>query len=233
MSSWRATLFPLLKRTVPDIDRLRDELGSRLLTDGEECELFRPKRILWLGAWMTFGALTIPLFFTLYFLTIPTGTWVPFAVAHAVLVLAFAVVAQRLKAAGVLLAPDGIREREYFSRMAFTPVEAIATVMVVKLVDSYGEDVSRQLFMLDAEGRRLLRLRGQLWHAADFDRVVEYFSVPVRYIEPAMTWPEFRRSLGGNLAWWERRPILTNAILIAIFVAVAVSTLFAVMAAID
>lgn len=200
---------------------------------GEGSELFRPKRILWLGAWMTFAALTLPLFFTLYFLTIPNGTWVPFAIAHAVLVLLFAVVSQRLKAAGLLLSPDGIREREYFSRLVFTPVEDIATVMVVKLTDSYGDDVSRQLFMLDAAGRTVLRLRGQLWHAADFNRVIDFYPVPVRHIEPEMGWREFRRTFGSNLARWERHPVLTNTGLVAAFVLIAVSTLLAVMAAID
>lgn len=198
----------------------------------EATRVFRPKRILWFGAWMTFAALTLPLFFALYFLTIPTGRWVPFAIAHVVLVLLFAAVAQRLKAACLVLAPDGIREREYLSRMVFTPVEAIAIVIVVKLADSYGDDASRQLFMLDAEGRTLLRLRGPLWHSAEFDRVIEFYPVPVRFVEPVMTWPEFRRTFGSNLSWWERRPILTNAILVTVFILIAAAMLLAVMAAI-
>jgi hypothetical protein len=137
-----------------------------------------------------------------------------------------------LKGAGVALAPDGIREREYFSPMVFTPVEAIASVIVVKLCDSYGHHVSRQLFMIDAEGRTLLRLRGQLWHPSDLKLVADFYSVPVRRVEPAMTWPEFRRDYGRNLVWWERHPIMTNLTLALVFIVIAVPTLLIVMAAI-
>lgn len=230
--NWRrAGGRPLLSGNAP-AGRPRDEIGWQSLQQGTASSVFRPKRTLWVAAWVTFSALTLPLYAALYFLTVPAGRWLPFAVSHVVLVLLFAVVAQRLKAAGLVLAPDGIREREYFSAMVFTPVAAIASVVVVKLCDSYGEQVSRQLFMLDAEGRTLLRLRGQLWHRTDFDRIAEFYPVPLRVVEPALTWREFRRDFGCNLDRWERRPVLTASVLTVIAVAVALAMYLAVTAAI-
>jgi len=212
--------------------RPRDEIGWQALQRGKTSQVFRPKRSLWVAAWLSFSALTLPLFAALYVLTVPTGRWVPFAIAHVVLLLLFAGIAQRLKGAGIVLAPDGIREREYLRAMTFTPATAIASAVIVTLRDSYGEQVSRQLFMLDAEGNTVLRLRGQLWYPEDFDRIVEFYAVPVRTVEPALTWRELRRDFGRNLDPWERHPALTVAALTSVTIVVALAMFLAVKVAI-
>jgi hypothetical protein len=177
--------------------------------------LLRPRRDLWLAAWGACAAFVFPLFLSLYLITIPTGRWAPFAVAHALVMGAFALAAQRLHGAGIHLSPDGIRERAYFMSTVFTPVDRIASVLVVRLLDRNSEGMSRQLFIVDAAGQTLLRMRGQLWHAADFNRIIDFYAVPAHVVDDPMTWPELRRSMyRHNLSNWERRPYLTGGAII-------------------
>jgi hypothetical protein len=206
-------------------------MGRQELRHIATSQILRPQRNLWSSAWIACLAFTLPVFLSFYVITVPTGRWVPFAMAQAVLMLLFAGAVARLKGAGVHLSAEGIRERAYFSRAVFTPVEAVSSVLVVKLRDSYSDTMSRQLFVLDARGNTLLRLRGQLWHRADLQRVVHFYAVPVLIVETPLTWPELRRSYGRNLAAWERHPFLTTAALVIAFLVVAFSLLHLVLGA--
>jgi hypothetical protein len=196
--------------------------------------LVRPRRDLWLAAWGACAAFVFPLFLSLYLITIPTGRWAPFAVAHALVIGAFALAAQRLHGAGIHLSPDGIRERAYFMSTVFTPVNRIASVLVVRLLDRNSEDMSRQLFIVDAAGQTLLRIRGQLWHAADFDRIVDFYAVPTHVVEDLMTWPELRRSrYRHNVSRWERQPYLTGGAIILFLALITFAPLLFVVPLLD
>ncbi|MGO4689449.1 hypothetical protein [Glaciibacter sp. 2TAF33] len=192
--------------------------------------MVRPKSDLWVSAWVAFSLLTLPLFGAFYLITVPTGRWLPFASAHAVLILLFVLTAWRLKGAGILLAPDGMREREYLRRKVFTPVEVIASVVVVKLRDSNSDSVSQQMFMVDASGNTLLRMRGPMWHASDLWRVIDYYAIPVRLVDTPMTWSELRRSqYRRNISVWERHPIVLLVCLVGVFAAVMIPALLVVV----
>lgn len=193
---------------------------------------FRPQGNLFASAWRVWIAFSTPVFASLYLLTVPQDRWEPFAVAHLLLMAAFIAVSGRLRGAGVLLAPDGIREREYLSRLKFTPADRVAAVLVVKLRDSYTDRFSKQYFVVDDAGRTLLRMRGQLWHPSDLRQVVEFYGVPVRVLEAELSWPEFRRAYGPNLDRWERHPVLTTMLSIIVFMAMAIPILEMAMAGI-
>ncbi len=173
---------------------------------------------------------TLPIFASLYLVTVRSGQWVPFVSAHIALTLLFAIAAQRLKGAGIMLAPDGIREREYFSRQVYTPVALVDSVIVVRLGDSSSDTISQQMFLVDDRCRTLLRMRGQVWHTDDFWRVVEFYDVPVRVVDDAMTWPQLRRSpFRQNLTRWERHPVMTSVALVILFGIITIPTLLAVV----
>ncbi|MCY7326846.1 MAG: hypothetical protein LH605_12080 [Microbacteriaceae bacterium] len=208
-------------------------MGARALLCGTASHLFRPKRDLWLTAWVVWAAVTLPVFLTLYVLTVPAGRWAPFVGAHVGLLLLFALAAQRLKGAGVALAPDGIRERAYFGRVVFTPVDLVASVILIQVFDSLSNDISHQLFIVDANGRTLLRLRGQLWHPTDLKRIASFYSVPVHAPAEVVTWRELRRDHGSKLSWFERHALLTRALLVLGFLAVAVPSYAGIMSAIS
>ncbi len=208
-------------------------MGSRALHDGEGSHVFLPRQDLWTAAWVIWFAITIPLFLTLYVLTMQEGRWVPFVAAHIGLLLLFAAVVQRLKGAGVALAPDGIRERAYLGSVVFTPVDLVASVIVIQVFDSLSNDISHQLFMVDANGGTVLRLRGQLWHDADLTCITSFYSVPVHVPNEVLTWRELRRDHGSKLSWFERHALLTRALLVLGFLAIAVPAYAGIMAAIE
>jgi hypothetical protein len=207
-------------------------MGLRPKKHDQWSQRYRPRRNLWSTAWVAWLAFTTPVFASLYLLTIPHGGWVPFALAHVFLMALFAAVAGRLRGAGVLLSADGIREREYLGALKFTPVEDVAAVLVVRLRDSYTDKVMPQYFVTDRAGRTVLRLRGQLWHPADVERMVEFYGVPVRVEDSDMTWPELRRAYGANLDRWERHPVITTVVAAIVFLIVAIPLLLDTMAGI-
>ncbi|GAB3127510.1 hypothetical protein [Glaciibacter psychrotolerans] len=208
-------------------------MNRELAAAGTISQLLKPRRNLWQSAWVGCVVLTLPIFGSLYLLTIPHGTWVPFALAHAALVLLFALAAARLRGAGIRLLPSGIRERAYFSRMVFTPVDRIDSVIVVKLRDTYSDDVAPQLFIVDAQGRTLLRMRSQMWYPDDFTTAIHYYSVPVQSVEPVLSWAELRQSYGGNLSRWERHPVVTILAAAVVFMLVTVPFVLAVLPVIE
>lgn len=207
-------------------------MGSRALHHGEGSHLFRPKHDLWSSAWAIWFAITTPLFLALYALTLQDGRWVPFLAAHIALLVLFALAIQRLKGAGVALAPDGIRERAYFGRTVFTPVDLVESVILIKVFDSLSNDISHQLFMVDADGRVVLRLRGNLWRPADLTRITSFYPVPVHAPEEVLTWRELRRDHGSKLSWFERHALLACALLVLAFLAIAVPSYAGIMAAV-
>jgi hypothetical protein len=194
---------------------------------------FRPQGNLWPNAWRIWIAFSTPVFAALYLLTVPQNRWVPFLLAHVLLMVAFAAVAGRLHKAGVLLAKDGIREREYLGSLVFTPAKDVASVIVVKLRDPSSDRFSRQYFVVDHDGRTVLRLRGQLWHPTDLAQIVDFYGVPVRYLDEELSWRQLRREYGRNLDRWERHPVLTTVLVIALFFAMAVPILLATMAGVE
>lgn len=172
---------------------------------------------------------TVPVFLSLYVIVMPTGRWLPFVIAHVVLLLLFTGAAYRLWGAGVTLAADGIREREYFSRMVFTPVEAVASVDVMSVRNSYSDDVVEHVFFLDADGRTLLRFRSQMWDRADLSDMINFYAVPIHRNETPLSWSQLRRSHGRNLDVWERHPIVTSSavtlLLLIVLVPLVIGTL--------
>jgi hypothetical protein len=199
---------------------------------GRWAQRYRPKGDLWAGAWAAWLAFTTPVFASLYLLTIPDARWAPFALAHVLLMALFAAVAGRLRGAGILLSAEGIREREYLGALKFTPADNVAAVLVVEVRDSYTDKVMPQYFVIDRAGSTVLRLRGQLWHPADVQAMVQFYGVPVRVTTSDMTWPELRRAHGANLDRWERHPIITTVLAVIVFLVVAIPILLATMAGI-
>jgi hypothetical protein len=215
------------------VRRVQSDRATSSRAEGDEgfpSRLIRPKSDLWVSAWVAFTTLTLPIFGALYMISVASGWWIPFAGAHVTLILLFTLTAWRLKDAGILLAPDGIREREYLSRMVFTPVAVIASVVVIRLRDSNSDAVSQQMFIVDAAGRTLLRMRGPMWHAEDLHRVIDYYAIPIRVVDSPMTWSELRRSrYGRNLTGWERHPLATIVGVVVAFVGVMIPALVAVL----
>lgn len=204
---------------------LQQELNSRAL------ELtIQPARPVRLRAWALGLALSMPVFFALYWLTVPTGHSVHVIIAHAAVLLAFAIAAERLRRAKIVFSADGIRNSTWLSTR-FTPVSELASILVLTLADGQTLHQFAQYFFLDRSGRTRLRLRGQFWSKADLSRAAAFYDLPVSLIPSTISGKEARATYRTQLQWFERRPVLTVAALVAAFVAGAGPLFLIVMAA--
>jgi hypothetical protein len=190
----------------------------------------RPMSDLWQEGWRSFLAMSVPTFGALGLVTATTGWWPAVLAGFAGATLVFALVAGRLRGSGVVLDADGIHERAYLRSTVFTPRRRVHQALVIPVGRTLLDEVTHQLFLLDRRGRTLLRMRGQLWDPRDLHAAATYFGVPVRILEPPMTWSELRRSPHRmNLEPWERHPFLTTAALVVLAIAVLTPALATVM----
>ena len=172
----------------------------------------KPMRDLWREGWKSFLATAVPIFGALGLVAADSGRWTAVLAGFAGATAVFALVAGRLRGAGVVLDADGIHERAYLRSTVFTPRRRVHQALVVPVGRTLLDEVTHQLFLLDRRGRTLLRMRGQLWDPRDLKAAATYFEVPVRVLDAPVTWSELRQSpYRGNLEPWERHPLLTAA----------------------
>lgn len=168
----------------------------------------RPHRHLFLRGIVAVLALTTPVFAVLYWLTIPNGPW-PSVLAGQLLVFAATILGvQSFLATAVVLTEGGVRVRDGLGRTRELRGSDVATTHIVQLYDGSTLDTLPQLFATDAEGRTLLRMRGQFWAPGDLERVAEQLEAPVSRPDESMTFAQLRRSCPRMLAWYERLPRL-------------------------
>lgn len=178
-----------------DVDR---EAGNTRET------VLRPHRHLFLRGIIAVLALTTPVFAVLYWLTIPGGGWPFVLVAHLLVIAATVVGVASFLNTTITVGSAGVRERGFFGRTVRVAPGEPGAVIMVKVYEGSTLDVLPQLFVASADGRLLIRMRGQFWSQADMERVAEELDVPVTRPEEAMTPGQVRRAWPQLLYWFER-----------------------------
>ena len=115
-------------------------------------------------------------------------------------------------------------------RRAFTASEATRVVTVTTLLGTSLQGGAPQLIVLGADGRKLLRLRGQTWDASQFTELASDLiahDVPGDAILEPISAAKLQERYPRAIAWWEAHQIafgllLGLAILVAILLVVAV-----------
>jgi hypothetical protein len=152
-------------------------------------------------------SLTAPILLVLFWLTLPDGPWlavVGAAMAVAV-VVAYAVV--QYFRVSVTVTPTLLLERTFFASTRRIPVETIDRAVLLDLHRTLAAEPRRQLFVLNAEGRVLLRMRGDFWSTLSIHEIASHLvTVPVEHVENALTLDELQRTNPLMLYWFERRP---------------------------
>ncbi|MDN4599456.1 hypothetical protein [Leifsonia virtsii] len=166
--------------------------------------ILRPHRHLFLRGIVAVLALTTPVFAVLYWLTIPVGCWPFVLVAHLIVIaLTITGVASFLNTT-IVVGPAGVRERGFFGRTVRVAPGEPGAVIMVKVYEGSTLDVLPQLFVASAEGRLLIRMRGQFWSSEDMERVAEELDVPVTRPAEPMTPAQLRQTWPRLLYWFER-----------------------------
>ena len=161
----------------------------------------------------------VTVFVVLYFLTIPDGPWLLVLGVQIVVFVALALGAVGYFSATIWVSRSEIVERGFFGRRHRFPVASIDSIVLAHTASSGGETL-QQLFVRDAHGRQLVRMRGQFWSPESFDLVTSTLDVPVVRIEDVTTIRELRDQFPGLLFWFERHPV--RAIIVTALSALAI-----------
>ena len=155
---------------------------------------------------VTIGAVVLPPFLALYWLTVPTGGWLVIAEIHAVTLAVVTLGTTRVARAVIIIDETGIRSRGFFGRLVRTPPSAIDSILLVRVLAGSSLGTSTQLFVLDAAGRTRLRMGGLFWAPEALAAVERALDVPVQRVPAPLTRRELRLRFWSNLYWYERHP---------------------------
>lgn len=156
-------------------------------------------------AWLVFMA---PVFTALYVMTVPYGPWqlvLGVQLFATVIVLLASIAFFRV---GVWVSESGVRERGFFGRLTYAPLDKIGSVITAETFTGVGSEASPQLFVCDGDGRQLIRLRGQFWSRESMQVVIATLPVPHTAIDDALSRRELHTDYPGLLYWFERRPVV-------------------------
>lgn len=149
--------------------------------------------------------LMAPIFSVLYLLTVPEGTWLPVAIAQAVLTVLFGLCVLAYYLTAIWADASALTRRDHFGRRRTFPVEHIGGAIRVELSRSGSLNLHPQLFLLDTEGHLLTRMHGMCWPAEAMDVVVAALGVPVTRTPEPLTLRDLSQSRPELLHRFERR----------------------------
>ncbi|MCS5496044.1 hypothetical protein NY547_02165 [Cnuibacter physcomitrellae] len=190
--------------------------------------VLRPRAQILAQARLVGAALTVPILAAMLWFSIPRGTWPRVVVALAFVLAIYLLGWYLVRSAQICISHDGLIERGVFRRDNRVPAKRIAAVLIVDVYRGSTAETDRQLFVVDAAGDLLLRMRGQFWSVEDMDTVSAAFGVPVRRSEDPVTWRGLRTQSPELLYWFERFP-LAGGLSVAGFLALLALALILLM----
>jgi hypothetical protein len=149
-------------------------------------------------------SLTIPLAAVALWLTIPTGTWWIVIVGEASAVVLSCALTLAFLRTGIELGDAWVIERGLLGWERTTRASQIDTVWRVEVYQPGSHETLPNLFVVAADGRLLLRMRGQYWAEADMQRVTAVLGAKVRHEATPMSLRELAATAPRLLYWFER-----------------------------
>jgi hypothetical protein len=140
----------------------------------------------------------------LYWLTVPNGVWQIVLTVHVGLVVMTAVIARQFLRVRIALTPDGVIKREFNGESSRVHRNSARLVLIIDIYLNHSAETLPHLFVADAEGRLLLRMRGQYWPREHMERVATHFAVPVQRPRQPVSMAEFYAASPELLYWFER-----------------------------
>ncbi len=188
-------------------------------TDHDPIVLTRvvPRRILVRNALWSYALISISLFGSLYYLSIPRGTWPGLLAGQLGTGLIVLVAYLRYRLTYIEVTTESIVERGFFGFTRRVPLPRVARTILAETYRSHAPDSTPQLVVRDAAGKRLLRMRGTFWSLAAIRRVADATGVPTEHFPDPITSREFLASFPGSAYWFEHRPALFVATVLAVF----------------
>jgi hypothetical protein len=151
------------------------------------------------------AACLIPLLALLYWLSLSPIAWAHLLLGVVLLFIVWAIGYFSHKRAFIDISPAGITERGFFGRLHTVPVSAVGSIITLELYRSGSLDTQPQLFVIDADGRLLLRMRGQFYSRTSMETVIEALEAPVVRVPEPLSLRDLRRLRPELLYWFERQ----------------------------
>jgi hypothetical protein len=152
-------------------------------------------------------ALSVPVLLVLYWLTIPTGAWVWVATAQALVLASVLLGVFRYLRVCVSVTPTHLLERRFFFGTHRVPLDAIGRVVMLEMHRTMASQSRLQMFVLDKDGRPLMRMRGEYWSRTDINLIASHLTMaPIEHIDHPVTLDELQITRPEMLYWFERRP---------------------------
>jgi hypothetical protein len=152
-------------------------------------------------------ALSVPVLLVLYWLTIPTGAWVWVAAVQTLVLVAVILGVFRYLRVCVSVTPTHLLERRFFFGTSRVPLDSIARVVMLEMHRTMASQSRLQMFVLDANGRPLMRMRGEYWSRNDINSIASHLAMaPIEHIDHPVTLDELQATRPEMLYWFERRP---------------------------
>ena len=166
-----------------------------------------------------------PIFLVLYWFSVPRGTWMT-------------VLALQLVASGIVLVfvwrhfavyaevRDGVLRKQAFSTRTSVAVASIARIVLAETYRGQSTETVPQLLALDADGRRVMRMRGQYWSSEDMRRIADATGAPVTVEPHPLTSAQYYALFEGTAYWYEGKAWMTiTAIVVSLCVGISLMAL--------
>ncbi|WP_411719990.1 hypothetical protein [Mycetocola sp.] len=152
-------------------------------------------------------ALSVPVLLVLYWLTIPTGAWVWVAAVQTLVIVVVIFGVYRYLRVCISVTPTHLLERRFFFGTNRVPLDSIGRVVMLEMHRTMASQSRLQMFVLDAGGRPLVRMRGEYWSRNGINRIASHLTMaPIEHIDHPVTLDELQTTRPEMLYWFERRP---------------------------
>lgn len=178
---------------------------DRARADEPGGETFRPREQVFTQTILAAAALLVPIFAVLYWLTIPSGTWLIVVIAKVLMVGVLVLFSLGFTRASIEVSATGLRESGFAGPRRRIPREEVEFVLFVRFYRGHTLDTEDQLFVVGHDGKTLLRMRGRFWKTADMRRVIDVLGAPATIIDDPQSITDFMRENASLLYWHERR----------------------------
>lgn len=174
----------------------------------------RPRGSIITTAWASLALAAIPVFGVLYWFGAVYDALMFVVVLNVlVLLIALAMWMRQLQLLTVVTDTE-LYGQGAFSPMVRVPLDRIAAIHLVETYTGQSSETSTQFLAVDAEGRRLFRMRGEFWPPGTMEQVAN--AIPARVVrspEP-VSMSEFFATYPTAAYWFENRPWLMIGLVI-------------------
>lgn len=162
----------------------------------------------WLNVVSGLAAAFVPAAATAFWLAYIHGDLRPIATVTVATMAVVAFCAWRVIGTRIVLDAEGLRRWGLVQHDRRVPRAVVKAAVDVPLFSEERLESHRQLFLLDARGRTIVRMNGQWWSDDQLAAVAAHFDVPLDTIAESMSVRELRRTRAVQLEWWERHPAI-------------------------